>query len=127
MGDQPTTIGALTVALAQAMGVAVAHPSGLAMRRIADLYPDNARTDQCDAFIISQAARTMSHALRTLRARDWQALSEDILNALATQTVTVTNAAANVIPHLAATLNELYRQRADIEEQIEELASQHPL
>lgn len=182
------------------------------MRRIADLYPGNAKTDQRDALIIAQAARTMPHTLRTLRAVDedeaelgmltgfdddlarqitqtrnrirglftqihpglervigprlehpailamlqtwsvpsalkkagktrisaklkkhgarrWQAWAEDIMDALATQTVTVTgtNAAAIVIPHLASTLEELYHQRDDIEEQIETLVTGHPL
>ncbi len=210
--DQPATIGALAVAVAQAMGIAVAYLPGLAMRRIADLYPGNAKTDQRDASIIAQAARTMPHTLRTLRtldeeeaelgmltgfdddlarqitqtrnrvrglftqihprlervigprldhpailavlqtwpvpaalkkagrarigaklkkhgARRWQTWSEEITDALATQTVTVTgtNAASIVIPHLTATLEGLYKQRGDIEEQIEAVVTDHPL
>lgn len=210
--DQPATIGALAVAVAQAMGITVAYLPGLAMRRIADLYPGNAKTDQRDAFIIAQAARTMPHVLRTLRtidedeaelgmltgfdddlarqitqtrnrirglftqihpglervigprldhqailamlqtwpvpddlkkagrarigaklkkhgARRWQAWANEIIDALATQTVTVTgtNAAAVVIPHLAQTLAGLYRQRDDVETQIEVLVTEHPL
>ncbi|RUP27148.1 MAG: hypothetical protein EKK51_27965 [Mycolicibacterium sp.] len=39
-------------------------PAGLAMRRIADLYPRNAETDARNAFIIAEAAGTMPHALR---------------------------------------------------------------
>lgn len=68
--DQPATIGALAVAVAQAMNIAVAYLPGLSMRRIADLYPGNAKTDQRDAYIIAQAARTMPHTLRTLRPLD---------------------------------------------------------
>ena len=41
----------------------VAYLPGLAMRRIADLHPGNAKTDARDAFIIAEAARTMPHAL----------------------------------------------------------------
>ncbi|WP_435070851.1 IS110 family transposase, partial [Amycolatopsis thermoflava] len=37
--DQPATIGALPVAVARAAGHQVAYLPGLAMRRIADLYP----------------------------------------------------------------------------------------
>ena len=37
--DQPATIGALPVAVAQAAGVTVGYLPGLAMRRIADLHP----------------------------------------------------------------------------------------
>ena len=43
--DQPATIGALPVAVAQAAGIQVAYLPGLAMRRIADLHPGEAKTD----------------------------------------------------------------------------------
>ncbi|MEN8585502.1 transposase, partial [Burkholderia sp. RS01] len=43
--DQPATIGALPVAVAQAAGVTVGYLPGLAMRRIADLHPGEAKTD----------------------------------------------------------------------------------
>jgi len=68
--DQPATTGALAIAVAQAMGIAAAYLPGLTMRRVADLYPGNAKAAQRDAFIIAQAARTMPHTLRTLRAID---------------------------------------------------------
>ena len=62
--DQPATIGALPVAVARAMGIDVAYLPGLAMRRIADLHPGNAKTDARDAYVIAEAARTMPHTLR---------------------------------------------------------------
>ncbi|WP_145952892.1 IS110 family transposase [Tessaracoccus aquimaris] len=62
--DQPNTIGALPIAVASSMGIQVAYLPGLAMRRIADLHPGNAKTDARDAFIIADAARTMPHTLR---------------------------------------------------------------
>jgi hypothetical protein len=34
------------------------------MRRIADLYPGNARTDARDAFVIADAARPLPQTLR---------------------------------------------------------------
>lgn len=43
--DQPATIGALPVAVAQAAGIMVGYLPGLAMRRIADLHPGEAKTD----------------------------------------------------------------------------------
>ncbi len=64
--DQPASIGALPVAVAQAMGIAVEYLPGLSMRRIADLHPGNAKTDARDAYIIAEAARTMPHALRSV-------------------------------------------------------------
>lgn len=66
--DQPNTIGALPIAVARSMGIQVAYLPGLAMRRAADLYPGNAKTDARDAFIIADAARTMPHTLRRVNA-----------------------------------------------------------
>src|SRR5699024_4487439 len=41
-------------------------PTGLAMRRIADLYPGNAKIDARDALVIADAARTLPHTLRAV-------------------------------------------------------------
>lgn len=68
--DQPATIGALPIAVAQAEGVLVGYLPGLAMRRIADLHPGEAKTDARDAAIIAQAARTLPHALRSIQVAD---------------------------------------------------------
>ena len=70
--DQPASIGALVVAVARDAGVEVGYLPGLAMRRIADLHPGEAKTDARDAQVIAQAARSMPHALRSLRADDEQ-------------------------------------------------------
>ena len=70
--DQPATIGALPIAVAHAEGVLVGYLPGLAMRRIADLHPGEAKTDARDAAIIAMAARTMPHALRSLQLADEQ-------------------------------------------------------
>ena len=77
--DQPATIGALPVAVARATGHQVAYLPGLAMRRIADLYPGRAKTDARDAFIIADAARSLPHTLRPVDVGD-DALAElDVL------------------------------------------------
>src|SRR3954451_14092331 len=68
--DQPATIGALPVAVARACGHQVAYLPGLAMRRIADLYPGNAKTDARDAYVIADAARTLPHTLRPVDVGD---------------------------------------------------------
>jgi transposase len=70
--DQPATIGALPVTVAHDEDVTVGYLPGLAMRRIADLHPGEAKTDARDAFIIAEAARTMPHALRSLQLADEQ-------------------------------------------------------
>ena len=70
--DQPATIGALPVAVAQSAGILVGYLPGLAMRRIADLHPGEAKTDARDAAIIAEAARTMPHTLRSIVVADEQ-------------------------------------------------------
>ena len=210
--DQAATIGALAVAVAQHMGIPVAYLPGLTMRRIADLYPGDAKTDEKDAFIIADAARSLPHTLRELTqadtdeatlgmltgfdldlsrqvnqvsnrirglftqihpalekvlgsrlehdailevlmtwttpdklrkagraridaklkkhgARRHSAWTEEILVALARQTVTVTGteAAGIVIPHLARQLISLHAQRADVAREVEGIVVNHPL
>lgn len=93
--DQPATVGALPVAVARACGHDVAYLPGLAMRRIADLYPGDAKTDARDAFIIADAARTLPHTLRRVDTDD-EALAELSVLAgydddLATETTRISN------------------------------------
>lgn len=68
--DQPASIGALPLTVARDAGCQVAYLPGLAMRRIADLYPGEGKTDAKDAAVIADAARTMPHTLRTLGLTD---------------------------------------------------------
>ncbi|MFE9387742.1 IS110 family transposase [Streptomyces sp. NPDC007025] len=68
--DQPASIGALPIAVARDMGCEVAYLPGLTMRRIADLYPGEAKTDARDAFVIADAARSMPHTLRAIALED---------------------------------------------------------
>ncbi|MDR7304553.1 transposase [Haloactinomyces albus] len=67
---QPASIGALPVAVARAGGHEVAYLSGLAMRRIADLHPGQAKTDARDAHVIAEAACSMPHTLRRVDVGD---------------------------------------------------------
>ena len=71
--DQPATIGALAVAVAQDTGITVGYLPGLSMRRIADLTPGSAKTDAKDAAVIAGAARSMPHTLRAINASDEEA------------------------------------------------------
>ncbi|MBB5939021.1 transposase [Streptomyces zagrosensis] len=68
--DQPASIGALPLTVAREAGCKVAYLPGLAMRRIADLYPGEAKTDAKDAAVIADAARTMPHTPRSLHLTD---------------------------------------------------------
>ncbi|MDT0469523.1 IS110 family RNA-guided transposase [Streptomyces gibsoniae] len=68
--DQPASIGALPLAVAPNAGCQVAYLPELTMRRIADLYPGQAKADARDAFIIADAARVMPHTLRAAEMSD---------------------------------------------------------
>lgn len=68
--DQPASIGALPLTVARDAGCKIAYLPGLSMRRIADLYPGEAKTDAKDAAVIADAARTMPHTLRSLELTD---------------------------------------------------------
>ena len=77
--DQPNTIGALPVTVARSCGHQVAYLPGLSMRRIADLYPGQAKTDARDAFIIADTARTMPYTLRRVDTGDDTLAELDVL------------------------------------------------
>jgi transposase len=68
--DQIANIGALPLAVARDAGCEVAYLPGLAMRRAADLYPGEAKTDARDAFVIADTARSMPHTLRSIELTD---------------------------------------------------------
>ncbi|WSP94858.1 IS110 family transposase [Streptomyces sp. NBC_01233] len=68
--DQTANIGALPVAVARDAGCEVAYLPGLAMRRAADLYPGEAKTDARDAYVIADTARSMPHTLRSIETTD---------------------------------------------------------
>lgn len=68
--DQIANIGALPLAVARDAGCQVAYLPGLAMRRAADLYPGEAKTDARDAFVIADTARSMPHTLRSIELTD---------------------------------------------------------
>lgn len=68
--DQATSIGALPLTVARDARCKVAYMPGLAMCRIADLYPGEAETDAKDTAVIADAARTMPHTLRSLEPTD---------------------------------------------------------
>jgi transposase len=56
--DQPGSIAQLAIAVAARREVPVAYVPGLVMRRAADLYPGEAKTDRRDAFVIADTARS---------------------------------------------------------------------
>jgi transposase len=115
--DQPATIGALPVTVARAAGVQVSYLPGLAMRRIADLFPGNAKTDARDAFIIAEAARTMPHALRRVDVSD-DALAElNVLvgydDDLAEESTRLINRIRGLLTHIHPALERILGPRLD--------------
>jgi len=64
--DQPGSIAQLAIAVAARTGVPVAYVPGLVMRRAADLYPGEAKTDRRDAFVIADTARTRRRSVHWL-------------------------------------------------------------
>jgi transposase len=75
--DQPGSIAQLALAVARARGVPVAYVPGLVMRRAADLYPGEAKTDKRDAYIIADTGRTRRKQVHWLDAG-----SDDLLSRL---------------------------------------------
>jgi transposase len=55
--DQPGSIGTLAVQVARQRGVRVAYVPGLVMRRAAELYPGESKTDRRDSMVIADTAR----------------------------------------------------------------------
>ena len=66
--DQPGSIAQLALAVARTREVPVAYVPGLVMRRAADLYPGEAKTDKRDAFVIADTGRTRRKQVHWLDA-----------------------------------------------------------
>lgn len=115
--DQPATIGALPVAVAQAVGVMVGYLPGLAMRRIADLHPGEATTDARAAFIIAEAARTMPHTLRSVKVADEQLTELTMLcgfdDDLAKQATATSNRIRGLLTQIHPALERVLGPRLD--------------
>lgn len=121
--DQPASIGALAIAVARSMGVQVGYLPGLAMRRIADLYPGEGKTDARDAFVIADAARTLPHALRRVGPDEQTVTALGVLAGydadLAAEATRLTNrlhdALLHVHPALERLLGKHFRRRGVLE------------
>jgi transposase len=66
--DQPGSIAQLALAVARQREVPVAYVPGLVMRRAADLYPGEAKTDRRDAYVIADTGRTRRRQVHWLDA-----------------------------------------------------------
>ena len=61
--DQAGSLAQLVITVAARHGVPVAYVPGLVMRRAADLYPGEAKTDRRDAFVLADFGRTRHRQL----------------------------------------------------------------
>ncbi|MFL4901613.1 IS110 family transposase [Streptomyces sp. MMS24-I2-30] len=112
---QVANIGALPIAAALASGCRIAYLPGLSMRRAADLYPGEARTDARDAFVIADTARTVPHTLRAID-RDDEALAELTMltgydNDLAGEINRTTNRPRGLLSQIHPSLERVLRPR----------------
>lgn len=109
--DQLASIGALAIAVAGSRGIAVAYLPGLSMRRIADLYPGEGKTDARDAHIIADAARTLPHALRRVGPDDQTTVELAVLAGydgdLATESTRLSNRLHDALLHVHPALERL--------------------
>lgn len=78
--DQPGSIGTLAVQAALGRGVPVAYVPGLVMRRAADLYPGESKTDKRDSLILADHARLHAARLHWLTNGDEQLQTLQLLS-----------------------------------------------
>ena len=74
--DQPGSLARLVLAVAARRGVPVAYVPGLVMRRAADLYPGESKTDRRDAFVLADTGRTRRHQVHWLDAGNDELLEQ---------------------------------------------------
>lgn len=115
--DQPASIGALPLAVARDAGCRVAYLPGLTMRRIADLYPGEAKTDARDAYVIADAARSMPHTLRAIEAADETVAELEMLTGfdddLATEVTRTKNRLRGLLTQIHPPLEKILGPRLD--------------
>jgi transposase len=115
--DQPAAIGALVIAVARSLSIDVGYLPGLAMRRIADLYPGEGKTDARDAYVIADAARTMPHTLRRVGTDDQTLAELGVLagydDDLAAQATRLTNRLHEALLHIHPALERLLGKHFD--------------
>ncbi|EMP3813940.1 transposase [Escherichia coli] len=102
-------------AVARSEGVLVGYLPGLAMRRIADLHSDEAKTDARDAAIIAEAAHTLPHALHSLKLADEQIVELSMLcgfdDDLAAQTMQASNRIRGLLTQIHPALERVLGPR----------------
>jgi transposase len=114
--DQPGSIAQLVLAVAARREVPVAYVPGLVMRRAADLYPGEAKTDRRDAYIIADTARTRRKQVHWLDASSDELLAQlRVLNGfdtdMAEDQTRVTNRLRDALTSIAPALERALGSR----------------
>jgi transposase len=114
--DQPGSIAQLVLAVAARREVPVAYVPGLVMRRAADLYPGEAKTDRRDAYIIADTARTRRKQVHWLDASSDELLAQlRVLNGfdtdMAEDQTRVTNRLRDALTSIAPALERALGNR----------------
>ena len=128
--DQPGSIAQLALAVAARRGTPVAYVPGLVMRRAADLYPGEAKTDRRDAYVLADTARTRRRQVHWLDTGSDELLAKlRVLNGfdidLAADQTRLTNrlrdALTSIAPALERTLGDRLHQAG-----VRDLLAQYP-
>ena len=114
--DQPGSIAQLALAVAAQRGTPVAYVPGLVMRRAADLYPGEAKTDRRDAYVLADTARTRRRQVHWLDAGSDELLAKlRVLNGfdidLAADQTRLTNRLRDALTSIAPALERALGDR----------------
>ena len=114
--DQPGSIAQLALAVAARRGVPVAYVPGLVMRRAADLYPGEAKTDRRDAYVLADTGRTRRKQVHWLDAGSDELLAQlRVLNGfdidLAADTTRLANRLRDALTSISPALERALGER----------------
>ncbi|HLI39862.1 MAG TPA: IS110 family transposase [Streptosporangiaceae bacterium] len=128
--DQPGSIAQLVLAVAAKREVPVAYVPGLVMRRAADLYPGEAKTDRRDAYIIADTARTRRKQVHWLDTASDELLAQlRVLDGfdtdLAADQTRVTNRLRDALTSISPVLERAIGKRLH-QAGVRDLLTQHP-
>jgi transposase len=128
--DQPGSIAQLVLAVAARRGTPVAYVPGLVMRRAADLYPGEAKTDRRDAYILADTARTRRKQVHWLDASSDELLAQlRVLNGfdtdLAADQTRVTNRLRDALTSISPVLERALGNRLH-QAGVRDLLAAHP-
>ncbi len=128
--DQPGSIAQLAIAVAARRGVPVAYVPGLVMRRAADLYPGEAKTDRRDAFVLADTARMRRRQVHWLDTANDELLARlRVLNGydidLAADLTRLTNRARDALVSISPALERAVGSRL-AHGGVRDLLAKHP-